>query len=175
MARVLEDPRGWLIECPACKIAHLFDKRWIFNGNRDLPSFTPSMLAKTHLQHKKFPVLRGGHKKTIPEALDYVPWPMLQPHEKHAEKNHQQTLQVLASRGGLSPQEIVAIMKGSSWEEMKTIGCEEAERTIIEMTEHWYDNRPLDVCHSFVTDGKIQYLSDCTHAMAGQTVDLLEI
>lgn len=27
-------------------------------------------------------------------------------------------------------------------------------------------------CHSFVTDGKIQYLSDCTHDMAGQTVDL---
>ena len=27
-------------------------------------------------------------------------------------------------------------------------------------------------CHSFVTDGKIEYLSDCEHAMAGQTVDL---
>lgn len=30
-------------------------------------------------------------------------------------------------------------------------------------------------CHSFVRDGKIQFLSDCTHAMAGQTVDLPEI
>ncbi len=28
------------------------------------------------------------------------------------------------------------------------------------------------VCHSFVTDGRIQMLSDCTHAMSGQTVDL---
>jgi hypothetical protein len=28
------------------------------------------------------------------------------------------------------------------------------------------------VCHSFVTDGKIQFLADCTHALAGQTVDL---
>ncbi|EPR5019237.1 TPA: DUF6527 family protein [Pseudomonas aeruginosa] len=28
------------------------------------------------------------------------------------------------------------------------------------------------VCHSFVTDGRIQYLSDCTHRLAGQTVDL---
>lgn len=27
-------------------------------------------------------------------------------------------------------------------------------------------------CHSFITDGKIQFLSDCTHALAGQTVDL---
>lgn len=28
------------------------------------------------------------------------------------------------------------------------------------------------ICHSFVTDGRIQYLSDCTHALAGQTIDL---
>lgn len=27
-------------------------------------------------------------------------------------------------------------------------------------------------CHSFVRDGRIQYLDDCTHAMKGQTVDL---
>ena len=30
------------------------------------------------------------------------------------------------------------------------------------------------VCHSFVTEGRIQYLADSTHAMAGQTVDLPE-
>ena len=28
------------------------------------------------------------------------------------------------------------------------------------------------VCHSFVVDGRIQFLNDCTHALAGQTVDL---
>ncbi len=27
-------------------------------------------------------------------------------------------------------------------------------------------------CHSFVTDGQIQFLSDCSHALAGQTVAL---
>ena len=27
-------------------------------------------------------------------------------------------------------------------------------------------------CHSFVTAGKIQFLADCTHALAGQTVEL---
>lgn len=27
-------------------------------------------------------------------------------------------------------------------------------------------------CHSFVTDGQIQFLVDCTHALAGQTVPL---
>lgn len=27
-------------------------------------------------------------------------------------------------------------------------------------------------CHSFVTDGQIQFLSDCSHELAGQTVPL---
>ena len=31
---------------------------------------------------------------------------------------------------------------------------------------------PENRCHSFVTDGRIQFLSDCHHALAGQTVDL---
>lgn len=30
-------------------------------------------------------------------------------------------------------------------------------------------------CHSFVTDGKIQFLNDCTHSMAGKTLDLPDI
>lgn len=29
-------------------------------------------------------------------------------------------------------------------------------------------------CHSFVTDGRIQFLGDCTHALAGQTVPIPE-
>lgn len=33
----------------------------------------------------------------------------------------------------------------------------------------------MKVCHSFIRDGKIQYLSDCTHHLAGQTIELPEI
>jgi hypothetical protein len=28
------------------------------------------------------------------------------------------------------------------------------------------------ICHSFVREGMIEYLGDCTHALAGQTVEL---
>ena len=28
------------------------------------------------------------------------------------------------------------------------------------------------MCHSFVTDGKIEYLSDCTHSYAGEHLEL---
>lgn len=31
---------------------------------------------------------------------------------------------------------------------------------------------PPAVCHSFVVEGRIQFLGDCTHALAGQTVDI---
>jgi hypothetical protein len=34
---------------------------------------------------------------------------------------------------------------------------------------------PNYCCHSFVADGRIQFLGDCSHALAGQTVDLPEI
>lgn len=38
------------------------------------------------------------------------------------------------------------------------------------------DGEPLpSVCHSFVTDGRIQFLMDCNHSLAGQTVDLPEV
>jgi hypothetical protein len=35
------------------------------------------------------------------------------------------------------------------------------------------DGRPR--CHSYVTNGKIQFLHDCTHELAGRTLDLLDI
>ena len=31
------------------------------------------------------------------------------------------------------------------------------------------------VCHSFVTDGRIQFLGDCTHDLAGHTVELPDL
>lgn len=34
------------------------------------------------------------------------------------------------------------------------------------------DDAPPAVCHSFVANGQIQFLGDCTHALAGQTVPI---
>lgn len=39
----------------------------------------------------------------------------------------------------------------------------------------WPQTKVQRVCHSFVTDGTIQFLSDCTHAMAGQTVQIPDL
>lgn len=42
------------------------------------------------------------------------------------------------------------------------------------MTGERIEPRPLR-CHSFVTDGRIQFLDDCSHGMKGQTVELPEM
>jgi hypothetical protein len=33
-------------------------------------------------------------------------------------------------------------------------------------------DHPASRCHSFVTDGRIAFLSDCWHSLAGQTVEI---
>ena len=32
-----------------------------------------------------------------------------------------------------------------------------------------------NVCHSFISDGFIQYLSDCTHELSGKTIEIPEV
>jgi len=46
-----------------------------------------------------------------------VPWRLLAPHEQQALRNHDQSLEKLASRGGLGPSEMVAVIEGRglSW------------------------------------------------------------
>lgn len=34
------------------------------------------------------------------------------------------------------------------------------------------DGSKTMVCHLYVKDGKIQYLTDCTHSLAGQTIEM---
>jgi len=80
----------WIM-CPGCKCYHVFDPRWLFNGDFERPTFTPSMLVNG-----------------TPDMQKYV-----------NEHNHR--------------------------------------------------------CHSFIRDGNIQFLSDCTHELAGKTVELPEL
>lgn len=83
----------WRFECPGCKCSHLIwtapphpgGPKWIFNGDIDKPTFSPSLLIGWNYGDKQFR------------------------------------------------------------------------------------------CHSFIKDGMIQFLSDCTHELAGKTVDMIEI
>ena len=55
---------------------------------------------------------------------------------------------------------------------------EEGERQYKEWVESECKNgreefdRKQTICHVFIKEGKIEYLSDCTHSLAGTTIDL---
>jgi uncharacterized protein (DUF1501 family) len=57
------------------------------------------------------------------EVLDCptsVPWDLVGPHERQALRNHSgQTLVRLAERGGLSPDELVAVLEDRKWTRME--------------------------------------------------------
>lgn len=72
----------------------------------------------------------------------------------------------------------------------KGCGFEHAFRTVADGGKHQFNgniDRPtispsllqdwegVKRCHSFINDGKIQYLDDCQHELAGQTIELPEI
>lgn len=63
---------------------------------------------------KLFPVLLGYGRERI-RLLDLgcpesVPWEAVAPHEAQALRNHGQSLERLAERGGLSPLELLAVI-----------------------------------------------------------------
>jgi hypothetical protein len=99
---------GYQFWCPGCKTPHSVQTSeggWGFDGNVDLPTFTPSILVQT------------GHH--IPTHADNVCWCT------YNKKNP---------------------------DNPAPFTCR--------------------VCHSFVTNGRIQFCHDSTHELAGQTVDL---
>jgi hypothetical protein len=69
---------------------------------------------------KLFPVLFGSLRASM-RALDcpeFVRWDAL--NEAWAHRNHSQTLERLAQRGGLDPTEIVANIEKRQWRAMRT-------------------------------------------------------
>jgi hypothetical protein len=36
-------------------------------------------------------------------------------------------------------------------------------------------SNPPRRCHLFITDGRLEYLADCTHALAAQAVDMIDL
>jgi hypothetical protein len=66
---------------------------------------------------RTFPVI-SAHERKLIEALGCptsVPWDLVAPHERQAQRNHDQTLERLAERGGLSPCELVAVLEDRMW------------------------------------------------------------
>lgn len=68
---------------------------------------------------KTFPVMVSWREQhALPPCPRSVPWEFIAPHEEWAENNHEESLAELASRGGLSACEIVAIIEHRKWYKM---------------------------------------------------------
>lgn len=48
-------------------------------------------------------------------------------------------------------------------------------RPSVSVQGYCYDEGTNFKCHSWINDGRVQFLGDCTHELANKTVDLLDI
>lgn len=64
-------------------------------------------IVLSHRVNNKIYEIRG---LSCPFLVISIPWEMIAPHEKQAEANHEQTLNRLAERGGLSAAEVLAVL-----------------------------------------------------------------
>ena len=69
---------------------------------------------------RKFPIIvpRDDKGRDIKNCPRSVPWSLVEPHRAQAMSNHSQTLERLAERGGLSPDELHAVVHDQRWRPM---------------------------------------------------------
>lgn len=76
---------------------------------------------------EQFPIMAGCRleehikklrESSVPFLVVSMPWSMIAPHERQAQRNHSQTLKRLAERGGLSACEALAILDDRDWQRM---------------------------------------------------------
>lgn len=66
------------------------------------------------MSEKRFRVLDSHrHRSLVPQS---IPWELIEPHREQAMKNHYQTLETLNQRGGLSVDELFAVLQDMRWE-----------------------------------------------------------
>lgn len=87
-------------------------------------------------KYRKYPIIG-----TNPQ--EYIPWDVLAPHETQAEINHGgQSLERLAQRGGLSWQEVYAIINDKTWRQIKVPTMQEAKKAVLKHVVAWEAGAP---------------------------------
>lgn len=70
------------------------------------------------MESSEFPIQQGLRRQRVEGCPTSVPWSVVTPHETQAQRNHGQSLPRLAQRGGLSPDEMLAVLEDRDWERM---------------------------------------------------------
>lgn len=63
-------------------------------------------------------------RKELPECPREIPWSFIAPYEAQVQRNHGQTLEHLAERGGLDPSEIRCAVEGKGLFDERTMSTE---------------------------------------------------
>lgn len=61
--------------------------------------------------------------------------------------------------------------KGPEWSFNGNLECPTFQPSLL---VQWENETGKRVCHSFITNGKIQFCADSTHSLSGKTVDLVD-
>lgn len=92
------------------------------------------------MTERRFPLLFGHGREGLKLVARLgcprsVPWSFVAPHEAQARANHDQTLERLAERGGLSPSELVAVVRGEGYRVVMSRSDEDAIPLLLELLE----------------------------------------
>ena len=82
-------------------------------------------------KRKLFPVMfqsRDQRVLGIPELID---WDFVEPHREQAMRNHDQSLERLAERGGLTPCELLAVLENRKWQAMSDVAAANRLKAIL--------------------------------------------
>lgn len=173
---------GWLVFCPACGCGHQFNDaahpaspqgaRWTMSGTLQCPTFSPSMLVRYPRGHtapetyQRIPHL--GQRERVGDESWYDTMPVLWKHPPGSG--------VLPNHGIRIPLELVGNDRSVPFTLeaiCAKIGIVATFDALDDRVRQWREAKfPPYVCHSFVRNGRIEYLGDCTHHLKGQTVDL---
>ncbi len=84
------------------------------------------------IAERMFPILLSDEQRRT-GCPGLIPWSSVAPYEPQAKDNHDQSLKTLASRGGLSPEELCAIMTGRRGRELTGITSAEGVALVFSM------------------------------------------
>ncbi len=85
----------------------------------------------------QFPVLYTSLWKQHPEWPHSVPLAMMEAVEGNCKRNHSQSVERLAQRGGMSYNEILWAVMGCAWNEIRGTTTEEAAKAVMQMVDEW--------------------------------------
>lgn len=95
------------------------------SGTFAAPVVTPKLM-------RLFPILAsaGGYGRQ-PAPPRTLPWEMIATHEPQALRNHGQTIERLAERGGLSHKEALAVIEGKDFYDLPETAAEAAAKLLV--------------------------------------------